>query len=113
MTNPTNPAAPTAAFLLARTIRDSTPADAATFIASKLTGACVEFIAAVGELAGLLGFESSLILDVALTDATAATGERAGRCKVGSRRRRQYLASFEALCAAHDRFIAVEKARLA
>lgn len=113
MTNRSNPAAPTAAFLIGRVIRDNSMDKAATYLASKFTGACPRFLAEVGELAELLGADSSLVLDVALTEATVATGERAGRCKVGSRRRREYLASFEALCAAHDRFIAVEKARVA
>lgn len=108
MTNTT----PSAAFLIGRLMRDaSTLPNAATFLASKLRGATPEFIAAVGDLAETLGADSHLVVTVAFAEATAAVGEAAGRCQVGSRRRRAHLARFEALCAAHDRFLAVEKAR--
>ena len=108
-----NTATETPAFLIARTIRDNDLNSAATAIVAMLKSATPAFIAEVGELAPLLGYDSSLVLDVALVEATVAAGEGAGRCSVGSRRRLAHLARFEALCAAHDCYLAVEKARAA
>ena len=102
-----------AAYLVAITLRDHDLNSAATALGTILKSASVAFIAEVAELAGMLGCDSSLVLDVALTDATVAAGEGASRCKVGSRRRLAHLARFDALCAAHDCYLAVEKARAA
>lgn len=95
-----------AAFTIARTIRDLALDAAATEIASLLGSASREWIAEVGQLVPMLGSDSLLVLDVAFADATQRAGERSCACKVGSRARRAHFTRFIALCEAHDLLLA-------
>lgn len=105
-----NEASQPAVTIIARIIRDNDLPTAASILAERFRSASESFIGDIGEIADLLGADSRLVLDVALTEATVYCGEAAGRCKVGSRRRKAHLSRWEALCAAHDALLAAERA---
>lgn len=75
-------------------------------IATALRSCPVRELATVANIVDLLGADSLLVLDVAMADATQRVGELAVVLPLSSRRRREHMTRFEALCNAHDLVLA-------
>ena len=71
-------------------------------IASALRSCPVSELATVANIVDMLGSDSLLVLDVAMADVTQRVGELAVVLPLSSRRRREHMARFEALCTVHD-----------